>query len=100
MITRKEYLKMESSMASHRAFWSQFVTPYVKVLALDFGLERLREALENGAHLNSIPLREWDRIRLPPCSVKLLKEAGEHYTLCGQVCVLKEAARQIVEDMS
>ena len=48
-------------------------------------------------HFNDIPLDIWDNMGLP-CGINdLLKQAGDFYTLAGQVCVLKEAGRQIKE---
>jgi hypothetical protein len=50
-------------------------------------------------HFNNIPLQTWDRMLTPvPFEIsKKLKELGDYATPAGVVCILKEAAMQIVE---
>lgn len=104
MITRKEYLALEyvddaTAMARHREYYSQFVTPKVKQLVLRYiGRERLLRSTD--PHLNDIKLPEWDWLvpHIDGVAVTLLREAGDFLSLGTGVCILKEAARQIIEE--
>lgn len=104
MITRKEYLALEyvddaTAMARHREYYSQFVTPKVKQLVLRYiGRERLLRSTD--PHLNDIKLSKWDCLvhYIDPVAVDLLREAGDFLSLGTGVCILKHAARQIIEE--
>lgn len=64
-------------------------------------IERCREALFSGdEHLNSIPLKEWDRraSSLLPGVGRAFKEVGDHPSAAGLVCLLKAAARRAALD--
>ena len=90
--TRKQYLDRE---CTHREYYGQFVTKGVSD-ALG-GLDILKS---NDVHFNDIPLKRWD-MRAPFIKLHVgrqLRDAGDYFTLSGAVCILKEAARQIVED--
>lgn len=118
-MNRKEYMDTlprfpsPESHAHHRAYFAQFVTPGCKEAVLNsIGLDRLTASTD--PHLNDIPLSEWDRIgggsglahkgdsklhRVPHwVPVVKLREAGEALPLSVTVCIVKEAARQLVED--
>lgn len=93
MKTRKEYL---DGKCSHREYYGQFVNDNVKQMVIDtIGKNRILKSTDE--HFNDISLREWDNIGLPCGISELLKKAGDYYTLAGQVCILKEGARQIKE---
>lgn len=101
-----EYMKRNSSCkdtyALHREYWGQFVTSYIKAMVLTrFRLELLQRSLPLDHHLNNIPLAQWDTLTGYPQSrlcQTALKEAGEGVSLSSGVCILKEAAKQIVEE--
>ncbi len=74
--------------------------------------EELAEAYEKDESFNSISIREWDRLAgfsenpntgyiskfFTPLQGYLEKAGVTYYSLSELVCVLKEAARQIVEE--
>ena len=81
---------------THREYNAQFVTDGIKsVVKSRFGLKRLKETSDQ-KNLNSIPLKEWDDTPIFGVSAKL-REAGDYLTAAGKVCILKEAARQLIE---
>lgn len=105
MLTRKEHVSREyvdgaTALARHREYYSQFVTPKVKQLVLrHIGLERLLRSKD--PHLNDIRLALWDSLVghiVGSEVVTLLREAGDSLSLGTGVCILKEAARQIIEE--
>lgn len=114
MKTRQQYMDTPpkygtpESTAHHRAYFAQFVTPHVKAQVLArFGIKRLK-ANAKDPHFNTIPLSEWDAfwgcydrgmyIRPPAPVAELLKRAGEDNSMSTGTCILKEAARQLVEE--
>lgn len=105
MITRKEHMALEyvdaaTAMARHREYYSQFVTPKAKQLVLrHIGREKLLRSTD--PYLNDIKLSQWDRLVghiVGSEVVTLLREAGDFLSLGTGVCILKEAARQIIEE--
>lgn len=113
MITRAQYMSDSSAeylanagsksgaSNAHRAYFGQFVTDTVRsMVARTFGVETLRVSLGNDEHLNNITLRRWDALGaiLPSDIIRMINAAGTGgVSLSDRVCVLKEAARQIVE---
>lgn len=98
MFTRKDYLDKN---CNHREYYSQFVTEYIKsIVASKFGLEKLQKAYRQDKNLNTISLDQWDHLthRLPRSVAASLKEHGDYLTLAGGVCILKEAAKQLVTE--
>ena len=94
MFTRKDFL---NGKVTFRGYYSQFANDNVKLMVKDrIGLKKLKQSKDK--HFNDIPLRIWDNIGLPCGIGNLLKQAGDYYTLAGQVCILKEGARQILEE--
>ncbi len=94
LISRLDYLNKK---ATHEEYYAQFVTPYLlSVVKAAFPLEALREGLNE--HFNNIPLTRWDSlVPVVPLEVAAkLKACGDSPTLAGSVCILKEAARQLV----
>jgi hypothetical protein len=88
--TRKQYMTKE---CTHREYHGQFVTPRIKSYVLrKFGIDRLTQSTD--PHLNDIPLREWEMLDFRAD----FKAAGDYHTIAGEVCVLKEAARQLIEE--
>ena len=96
IITRQQYLNKE---ATHREYYSQFVTEGVKQRVKSaFKMKDLIEGKDK--HFNNLPLQWWDRLM----TVVLFeinskpKACGDYPTPAGVVCILKEAAMQIVEN--
>lgn len=92
--TRSDYMEKR---CTHRQYYAQFVTAAKDRVRRAFTIDRLRAAFAKDEHFNSIPLGEWDGLAsgLPLYGIK---EAGDYCTPAGQVCALKEAARQLVEE--
>jgi hypothetical protein len=97
-MTRQEY--MTDSCELHCDYFSQFVTPAViSMVRSRIGIETLLDSTD--PHLNDIPLMRWDILtgslfRLPGMRAKI-RDVGEIASLATGVCILKEAARQIIE---
>ena len=103
-MTRKEYLDspLENKKDAHRQYYAQFVGPHIISMVKNrFGVTTLK-ACEDQRYFNDIPLQQWDSLSqaLIPVPFGLntaMREAGDYPTQAGLVCILKEAARQLVE---
>lgn len=98
--TRKQYMNKE---CTYREYYAQYVTPAIKrTVARTFGVDHLAKALKEDEHLNTISLPRWDR--LAPtiyghiADMNYRKGEGRSRSLMEGVCVLKEAAIQLVEE--
>ncbi|APW79696.1 hypothetical protein HOR53_gp03 [Pectobacterium phage PP99] len=108
MMTHKEYMEqnriVENTFDLHHTYYSQFVTDGVKRRVLDaVCIDKLaKDFIEGDKHLNKAYScsKVWDRVMMvtPPEVASLLKEAGELNTLSNQVCIVKAAARQLIEE--
>ena len=101
---------MANSTELHEAYYRQFVSPAIKRIVLDaFDAALLKSQLNKDKKLNNIPLRRWDELAgykpkfgepmrnyLPFSSEH--KALGADNSLATGVCVLKAAARMIVEE--
>lgn len=115
IITRSEYLKRSNEgdgTLAHREYFSQFVTPQAKSCVLRvFPITTLLESKD--PHLNDVGTRlDWDRVSgtygfehgrigtVGPllCVSDMLKAAGEDKTASTMTCIVKEAARQLIEE--
>lgn len=103
-ITRQQYL---NNTKLHNEYYAQFVTEEIKQLVLRrFGIEKLCAAYEEDTDLNSIPLVNWDGLGIHLMhgsrylDRQLIKETGQGYSNAGAVCILKEAARQLIQEHS
>ena len=112
-MNRKEYLaanrtgpdgKYSEELAekAHTEYYSQFVTEEIKGIVKAF-LEReklkyyfRKQKLTDDKHLNNIPLQKWDLLTSFFTVGPKMRELGDYPTLAGKVCVLKEAARQLI----
>lgn len=96
MYTRQDYL---SRRCTHEQYYAQFVTEQVKdLVAQSIGIDRLKASIAPA--FNDIPLLEWDSL-VPILEVyhdmRAKKKAhGDTWSIAGGVCILKEAARQLV----
>ena len=93
MFTRKQYMNKE---CTHRQYYGQFVNAGTKARVLSgIGLDKLQNS--TNPDFNDIPLEYWDKlVHSCPGSADFSK-AGDYYTLAGGICLLKEAARQVLE---
>lgn len=93
MFTRTQYLDRE---CSHRTYYGQFVTDATKRAVKNYiGVGKLKNSTDE--HFNDIPLKTWDS--LPSAyNRQAMESCGDYLTLAGRVCIMKEAARQILEE--
>jgi hypothetical protein len=92
--TRQQYINKE---CTHEQYYSQFVDTGILQTVKTLSMKSLVEGKDE--HFNNIPLQTWDRMAaLVPLHIgKKLRELGDGISLAGAVCILKEAARQLVE---
>lgn len=107
VITRTDY--MSDSTVTHDDYYGQFVTEHtLSYVGGAFGAERLRAALDQDRHLNSIALKHWDTLTTHPVGRDgfrsrmpfnrlLIVATGETVTRAVLVCIAKRAARMLVE---
>ncbi len=104
LIQRADYL---AHKATHREYYSQFVTPYVKQTVIR-AIGKSAILASTDEHFNDIPLSKWDAIigwsdfsRVPLAtdlgSGAALRACGDYPTPAGIVCIMKEAAKQFKE---
>jgi hypothetical protein len=96
--TRQQYMNGE---CSHHEYYSQFVTESMKASVLArFPVSRLASELAKDRYLNGIDLPIWDTLALNGriCPRDRMKEVGDFPSMVGGVCIVKAAARMIVEE--
>lgn len=98
MFTRQDYL---NRICTHQQYFAQFVTDSIKNhVAETITIKRL--LLSHDPYLNDIPLKKWDVMTGVFMYNKELKEQlqerGDFLTLANGVCILKEAARQVINE--
>lgn len=94
MFTRTQYLKGE---CTHEQYYAQFVDDNIKGIVLRmFDYDTLREAYQKDTSFNTLPLYHWDALSHMFTRKDLMTLCGDIPTLAGKVCILKEAAREIV----
>lgn len=92
MIKRNEYMQ---GTASFDQYYGQFITPSIRDLLSRHLGKRLREIL----YLNEIELDVWDSIaHIMPVNRDVFKEVAETDSLATRVCILKTAAKQLIND--
>lgn len=92
--SRADYM---ANKCSHQEYYNQFVTRDTLALVEDvFGVEKLKAAYAEDKNLNTIPLAKWDALAGNVNTNEALKQAGDYLTLAGSVCILKAAARQLI----
>lgn len=95
---KNQYQQYMSGEITHREFYGQFVSEYIKTVVLaNIPLNRLLASED--PHLNDIPLEVWDRL-LFPLPVLNMTNAGmtSVNSLSVRVCVAKEAAQQLIDE--
>lgn len=94
LFTRKQYLDKE---CTHDQYYVQFVTEStINTVLSYFSKEKLTEYYASDKNLNNIKLSFWDRMPLYAATYKM-KDCGDCLTMSGHVCILKCAARIIIE---
>lgn len=97
MYTRQDYLDHK---CTHREYYAQFVNDLQKRMIFEvWSAKELARAWEDNEAFNTheTKVERWDRIACP-IDHRIMDEAGEHSAKAMRVCVLKEAAKQIVEN--
>lgn len=98
MITRNQYMKGE---ATHRQYYAQFVDEDIKYAVIkQIGKDKLKSSKDE--YFNDIPLKLWDDLHLGKSAFEIrvkMELTGDFLTLAGKVCILKEAGRQVLEDL-
>lgn len=106
-----------TGMERHRAYYGQFVTPGVKAMVSGSFTKRQWEQLAKGLasgdeHLNNeatgIPLAKWDAMDcrylvgrlVTECTYEDAPKGTMYWSPSQNTCILKEAARQMLEDGS
>ena len=85
---------------THQQYYAQLVNNRVINIVSKLSKKQLIEGKDQ--HFNNIPLQYWDKMLTPvPFEIaNKMRELGDYPTPAGVVCILKEAARQIVESLS
>lgn len=84
---------------THEEYYHQFVTEEIKKMVLRrFSKEELKEAFETDIHLNSIPLIQWDMLAIYLPIGRKMQECGDYPTKAGGVCIVKQAAKEIINE--
>ncbi len=110
MKTREDYM---DNKVSHREYYGQFVNDGTKNAVINaIGMDWLLASKDE--HLNNIPLKLWDELSgfifrgselvskpytIAPIDINKLKEANEGVSPAVCVCIYKESARQIIEEV-
>lgn len=97
LFTRAQYMNRE---CTHRQYYGQFVTENTRALVgRVIGLQSLR--LSKDEHFNDIPLARWDGMvngrMIPAGTDAKLRSLGDWLSMAAGVCILKEAAQQLLE---
>jgi hypothetical protein len=97
MFTRTQYLNKE---VSHDEYYAQFVTEHIKNIVLrNWSKATLQIAYAENEHFSVIPIKFWDMLaNSMTIYAEPLCQAGESDTLSTRVCILKAAARQIINE--
>lgn len=96
MFTRKQYMNNE---VTHAAYYGQFVDESIKAIVLRYiGTNKLLDSSDE--HMNDIPLPEWDSAThaVPSRTKQAMIAAGDQWSMGSGVCLLKQAARQLMND--
>jgi hypothetical protein len=96
-MTRQEYL--QDSENRHREYWAQYVNSQTRKLVKErIGLKTLQASTDE--HFNDTGLIRWDCLASTTRSYVLgykLRDNGETWSLSANICILKEAAQQLLE---
>lgn len=103
-MTRAEYIDGyhggEEGAKLHREYYGQFVTDRVKRCVLQT-IGQADLVASKDEHMNDIPLKRWDAV-MPLVHADIaakMRLLGDYPTPAGTVCIVKEAAKQILESL-
>ncbi len=90
---------------SHADYYGQFVTPEIKAMVENAFGYQLRNR-KHDEHLNTIPLRQWDQLagvtnpgwEAQGGSPRGVIKLADDNSLASTVCVLKQAAKQLIRE--
>jgi hypothetical protein len=103
-MTRAEYLERSGGnenerIIAHREYYAQFVDDSIRAMVTRRpGLSRLVGSRDRS--FDDIDIKLWEGFVLGEKVHTLLKERGDYMTANSKVCILKEAARQVVDGAS
>jgi hypothetical protein len=106
MLTYKQYyaclngLDAQARHNLHHQYYSQFVNDRIINLVLsEFTVGELKESYAQDIHMNTLSLQRWDRISYVWMfiSKSLIKDLGAWTSSCNAICILKTAARIIID---
>ena len=96
MYTRQDYL---NNNCTYQEYYDQFVNDDIKKIVLNaFGYEKIKKSYSEDKNLNNIPLQKWDSLGYFLNFCEEFKKYGDFESLAGKVCILKNAASQIVNE--
>jgi hypothetical protein len=100
MYTREDYMRRR---CSHEEYYGQYVNNSIRMsarnLVCQYKVTRLQ--YEKDPHLNFIPLGRWECVILGsnrPLVAKSLQDRGDFLSPAVEICIAKEAARQVLEE--
>jgi hypothetical protein len=101
---KSEYMACkENTEKAHQEYYGQYVTVEIKAtVGQYFGIETLKSAYKKDDKFNTIELIRWDMlhgwIQSNSLILEKMKNNGDFLSMAGSVCILKEAARQLVSE--
>ena len=108
MYTRKDYM---NNVCTHHEYYSQFVTPgVISLVKTHIGEQKLLTSTD--PHFNDILLAKWDRLsewtrsyintkQWATCENPSLVAEGKYpWSLSSNCCILKAAAKMIVDELT
>ena len=96
MFTRQDYL---NNNCTHQEYYNQFVNDDIKKIVLNhFGYNKIKKSYSEDKNLNNIPLQSWDNLAYFLNFREEFKKYGDFESLASKVCILKNAARQIITE--
>lgn len=66
-----------------------------RIVQMYIGVEKLKNSTNE--HFNDIPLKTWDALPIV-YNRPAMESCGDYLTIAGHVCIMKEAALQLIEE--
>jgi hypothetical protein len=96
---KKEFYHKDvlNKACTHNNFYGQFVNDHIKQCVLGaFTIDELKAS--DDEHLNDLPLKGWDNAVFYGFNIDKFRRLAGFYSRSTKVCVLKEAARQLIKE--
>jgi hypothetical protein len=91
------YRDLLNKECTHDNFYGQFVNDNIKKCVLgSFTIEELKAS--DDEHINDLPLKRWDNAAFYGFNIDKFRRLAGFYARSTKVCVLKEAARQLIKE--